>query len=900
MVNAPIQGLRISLKLADSLDTIAILRNLDLDISDLDRIRNISDAGVEQSDIQTLSGLTSDIDKGLVAIYNETLAYDTITSTFNDGRRIINNNLNVAGQIIAPSFKFKRVNFERLYNAVIPTNVTGVGTGATFNVVRTVGSTGYTVSLNTGGTGYSITAGQNTIRILGTQVGGITTANDITITITGVTAGAITTFTIPAAGALGNTPVLYGDPNATVDFSTSRISAWSSFTSPTDSVFYGGDVIISSPPLPGARSSLELSSLQFNGAIKAKLYESQIPTHKIRAQIDGINYDLFAMKGIPLKFTGFFRSLPVGSFSISFNAIPSTLNTTGIIRPTWILRNGINETIFQNRFTGNGINRTSAISFSDSTDNEREIEFYYPVDNITGITLDNAKIYAVPNIKLNNLTTLNIVNGDLIEIPDLKTLYPNLVSLNLSNNDLSRSDTVALKTFSPAVTNRISTNIRNINLNEGVYSGDCTGSLSTFNSLTSFTAYSFNSTRKMTGTSPAIGPNLLIYDVGFNRFTSIHPSVLTSNNIREINIRGNGLTIPNAVNTNPVVDTSPLTSIQRFTTGGNSHQIINMTGKQTLLDYNTSDMNFSGDRIGTNMISQCSNLTQFYIHNTNVTGALPNFSSNSKLSLFYSWNTAWEDANADYSIAEDTFGGPTEAVRSSLTYFNLQSGNLRKPIHPKAFLDMIALNTLVVVSYGLGITGDYPISLNDCFSLTTLYLNNNKLSGDLNTITSFTNNKALSLVNLSNNDFTGVFPPLDLPNLTNLNIRSNLFTNLGLFKCLNLTYFNAGNNLLTEVPIFTNMPRVQEVYLNNNPGITYTSQRLIPATSLRILDISNCGLNTGDIDTILQDLNINYNTTPRANVTINLTSNAPPSASEEIVSIINRLRRVGWTLGLDT
>ena len=96
------------------------------------------------------------------------------------------------------------------------------------------------------------------------------------------------------------------------------------------------------------------------------------------------------------------------------------------------------------------------------------------------------------------------------------------------------------------------------------------------------------------------------------------------------------------------------------------------------------------------------------------------------------------------------------------------------------------------------------------------------------------------------------------------------------------------------------MPRVQEVYLNNNPGITYTSQRLIPATSLRILDISNCGLNTGDIDTILQDLNINYNTTPRANVTINLTSNAPPSASEEIVSIINRLRRVGWTLGLDT
>ena len=176
----------------------------------------------------------------------------------------------------------------------------------------------------------------------------------------------------------------------------------------------------------------------------------------------------------------------------------------------------------------------------------------------------------------------------------------------------------------------------------------------------------------------------------------------------------------------------------------------------------------------------------------------------------------------------------------------------------------------------------------------------NKLSGDLSTITNFSTNKALTLVNLSNNTLSGIFPPLNLPSLRTLDIRRNLFTNLGLLKCLSLTNLNVSNNLLTEIPIFTNMPLVQEVYLNNNPNITYTAERLRIATSLRILDLSNCGLNTGDIDTILEDLNINYNGSPRSGVTINLTSNAPPSPTERITSIINRLRRLGWTLGLDT
>lgn len=75
------------------------------------------------------------------------------------------------------------------YTNISATNVTGSGVNATFNVSRT--GTTYTVTRNNGGSGYSSTTGSNTIKILGTSLGGASPANDITITITGVTSGVI-------------------------------------------------------------------------------------------------------------------------------------------------------------------------------------------------------------------------------------------------------------------------------------------------------------------------------------------------------------------------------------------------------------------------------------------------------------------------------------------------------------------------------------------------------------------------------------------------------------------------------------------------------------------------------------------------------------------------------------
>lgn len=61
------------------------------------------------------------------------------------------------------------------------TNLSGTGTGATFEVTRTVGSNAYTVKIANKGSGYAV---GNQVKILGTSLGGATPANDLTITIT--------------------------------------------------------------------------------------------------------------------------------------------------------------------------------------------------------------------------------------------------------------------------------------------------------------------------------------------------------------------------------------------------------------------------------------------------------------------------------------------------------------------------------------------------------------------------------------------------------------------------------------------------------------------------------------------------------------------------------------------
>ena len=97
------------------------------------------------------------------------------------------------------------------------------------------------------------------------------------------------------------------------DISTSRVSSWSSSANP---------VIATSPISYGARVGIKAgSALQFGSApagqtrLKtsitptAKEFDSEFPTSEITTTIGGQTVKLYAMKGIPLIFRGFFRNL---------------------------------------------------------------------------------------------------------------------------------------------------------------------------------------------------------------------------------------------------------------------------------------------------------------------------------------------------------------------------------------------------------------------------------------------------------------------------------------------------------------------------------------------------------------------------------------------------------------
>ena len=76
------------------------------------------------------------------------------------------------------------------YTGISGTNISGSGSGATFNV--SIRPTGYSVTVNAGGSNYVVT---NQIRISGSTLGGLDTTNDIIITVASVSGTTLLTIT---------------------------------------------------------------------------------------------------------------------------------------------------------------------------------------------------------------------------------------------------------------------------------------------------------------------------------------------------------------------------------------------------------------------------------------------------------------------------------------------------------------------------------------------------------------------------------------------------------------------------------------------------------------------------------------------------------------------------------
>lgn len=779
----PIQGLRTSLQMADAADANEVLKNLNLNIKDLDKIRGIAAEGVQPEDIKGLSGLDIDMEKHLIGIFSETRTYGEYLTSLNDGRNEISSNMVANGAIVASSFKF-----------------------------NSLASNGSVVSS---------------------------------------------------------------------DISTSRASAWSSLGS---GVYYGSRVKVG--------GSVELSSLTLNRELKAKQFESEIPTHKVRIKIDGISYDAFAMKNIPVRFSGFFSSARNVYMTVK-NARPN--GASPYLRPSWIIRNKDDNTslTFQNILSGSltsGLTqaRNSIISILSSRARERDIDFYYPVDYIYTIALPDLKLYNFPSAVFSNLDSAILNGSDFIEMPNFKKYAPKLTSLNLSNVNLTRSDTLSLRTFSNSVIGRLPTTLKTLILND-TYAGTSTANLDILTALTTFSldnSYSTNA-RRSYGTSPSVNSPIEYYSIADQRFTTLHQSVQNSTTLKYLNFSRNGMS------TNTVTIASNV--IETLAYSGNITPFIDVSGKTTLKNYYRIDSNATGN---TNPIFvNCTALEDIRITNTRITGPLPSFNSNKALKIFNAWNTLITSADSTYTINASTFGsGFDGGCRPTLQIFQLNSPYLTGTIEEKSMDGLINLTDFWLSSSLNGVSGDLP-SFTHSAKLNTLYLRYNNFSG---TIPTYSVNPNLTTLNLSYNKLVGSYPLINHAKIAKIIVNNNKLTFIPPIICPSLNELTAFSNLITAVPDFRNCPAIQTVNMSNNPmsgSAAYSEGFLSTNTALKYLNLANCGIKRGYVDQILKDMAANYDANPRSGVTVLLNGNQSPSSSTEIQTfIISRLRAAGWSI----
>ena len=691
-------------------------------------------------------------------------------------------------------------------------------------------------------------------------------------------------------------------PGATVkiaDISTSRVSSWSSVgVGTTVPISYGAQVSIKSGGgLQFGTQSENVTGPRLRTSLtpQAKEFDSEFPTSKITCTIGGQSVVLYAMKGIPLIFTGFFRDLDT---SIGLTSLISKTP------PSWKIvetANPNNFTNFKNKVSGT----TSSINFRSSVSRERYIQFYYNPDNISKITLTSANITELPAVKLQNATELNFSDNQLRNFPDFTSISPTLQILNLKNNPLSQSEIGTERKLNSAVLNKIPTSVRDLHLAKTFFGSipqniiaNRFPNLTTLNLGRDGGPYFHPDADDVNGELPNVSKDCVTYDVTSNDFRTFGTTVgINSCNVKDLkNLKS--LTLSNNYYLSgplPIAtDNIVIESINNYNTG--LQLPTNLSGKNSFRVLYHHYCRSAGPLVnngGAYLYDNCNSLSILYLYASNVTGRLPKFTNN-ELSYLELRETnlkgGGQDGDETNVIPERTF-----EKCPNLQYMLLQSPLLldKKEIHPNVFSYTPNLYYFWYISYGRT-TGSIP-SLTSNSNLTWVVLHYNNFTG---TMPSFTSNPNIFYVDLSYNALSGeVLPLKNLQNLHYLFLYNNQFTSLSTFANLNnLRYFYAQSNKLSgEIPSFAGCPNLLNLILFNNSLTDYKTGGLATNYRLSYLDLSGNLLTGQAVNQIIADLLLNYNTVNRGGVTVNLRGgNALPSGVA--LDSIDILRSKGWSI----
>ena len=693
------------------------------------------------------------------------------------------------------------------------------------------------------------------------------------------------------------------------DISTSRVSSWSSSANP---------VIATSPISYGARVGIKAgSALQFGSApagqtrLKtsitptAKEFDSEFPTSEITTTITDTSgstqtVKLYAMKGIPLIFRGFFRNLD------------ATIKLTGLINGTpasWKVVETGNANNYVNFANKDG--QTTSISFRSSRSRERNVQFYYNPDNISQITIQSSGIDTLPVTKLNSLTYLNLRYNNLKNFPDFTVIAPNLQGLLLSRNPFYLSETASERKLTSTIINKIPAGLTRLDLPGSFYGSIDPNLFSKFTNITDFNlgrgggAYFHPDGVHANTPLPNIHDTCTTYTAYSNDFRSIASSSGDNKNIKELpnlsylHISGNYYLSDGSFS----IASPDINYINLASTG---LPIPNLAGKTQLQNAYMHYMRSNGGLFSGNTykFNNCTSLETLYLYATGVGGPFPRFTNPSLTYLEMRYTGVvggYKDGSTtdnSHAISENTF---RDCV--NLQTFYVDSGNLlTAPIAQNTFTFTPALQNLLYRSRGRT-TGAIP-NLNVCSNLRYLNLYNNAFSSGTPNFQSSLN---INYVNLSYNKLSGQIPAYrNLSNLVQLYLHNNKYTGLSEFSNLpNLRYFYCHNQFTDgapgisgQIPDFSSCPRMYYLIMYNNAFTSYDTGSFASLYQLKYLDISNNSLSAQALEQIIEDLYSNYTTTPRGGVTVNIKNSMISGASlpETALETIVLLRANGWTV----
>lgn len=699
-------------------------------------------------------------------------------------------------------------------------------------------------------------------------------------------------------GALAASSVKYSyldQDSATIqkaDVSTSRVSSWSSAVSPPEPdspIFYGGDLAVG--------GTITASNLSFSQSATQVLFpDSEVPTHTISATVNGSPILFYAMRGIPIVFSGFFRNADI---------------SVGLVNPGAISFRIVNlqDQDFNREYenVGGASTRSANLIYRDTRAFPKDIEIYHDPSNIGELNLFRIGIDKFPSsIMMPNLQELRISRNSIRDFPDFAMIAPAMRYLDVRENPFGSSDDATIRSFNQSVVDRIPASVETLlmgNTFPGSISGDLRTSLPNLTTLDirshnrggSRTIFSPDSDGPA-GELPEVPDSLVSYSASYNNFKSIPDSVKLLPDLEVFNIYGNDIT-----DRDFAIASSAIRTVN--TGGGNQINVADMRGKNNLTTYvsrQNGTRSLGGDDThalstpsGAYKFDGCSALSNIDFHNSYFTGPLPRFRNNASLRTvnlrFTRISGGLSESDQEYVIYDQMFDDCLE----TLDFFRLESPRLlAKPIHPEAFLGLSKITYLHIASGGNGVTGSIP-NLSEMVNLRTLHLYQNQLTGGVPT---FVQNPLLRTVNLSNNNLTGPFPVIEHRAMTYLNLNSNSLVEFnGLIIPTLRRLYLSGNAIVGSIPNLSNLTELRNLTLDSNNFSRYSRGSFETLIRIVGIDVSNnSGLSENDINLIIDDLYKNYQANPRRNVVVNIRNTAIPTG--DAVDKIEFLRFNGWNI----